>query len=417
MVSELVNSNDGELRSLLSVCTDCGDCLEACPTYVISGLETESPRGRINLLRFAQDNPGQDNETVTAHIDSCTGCMGCVTACPEEVQYDTLLPLAQALSRLPAGPQARAQAAARKLTLDTITHPWTLRRMTPLIRAARRFPARRGAQQLRAIAELFPDPPPKLPEAPHFTPARGEARGRVGLLLGCSQRIMHPRLQAATIAVLSAEGFEVIAPERPDCCGAIHFSAGDQSGAAERAEKTIRSFQAVGGVDQILTSAGGCGAAMKRYGERLNDADAFAFSSLVSDVCEFLLAHPPRTPRVPLQLTVAWHESCQVANAQRLPDAPGRQLLAAIPELTLLETTEPGLCCGAVGAYRIDQPQLAQRLADRRIRQLLELEPDVIASSSPDCSEQLSGQLQRRGREIPVQHPIELLARSLQLPV
>jgi glycolate oxidase iron-sulfur subunit len=417
--SDLVRTSRSpdDLRSLLSVCTHCGDCLEACPTYVVSGLETESPRGRISLLEFAQNSPGQDDATVSAHIDSCTGCLGCVTACPEDVRYDQVLPLARALTAQRASPDrtpvARAETAARRLTLETITHPWTLRRLAPLLRASQRFPSRRVPEQLRTVAELFPAAPSKGPKIPHFTPAKGEPRGRVGLLLGCSQRVMHPDIHAATIAVLAAEGFEVIAPEQPDCCGAIHAHAGDFAAARQRAQKTIAAFQAVGGVDHILASVGGCGAAMKHYGELLANPQARAFASLVRDVSEFIAAQTPRTTRKPLALRAAWHDSCQSRNAQQLTDAPGRQLLAQIPQLTVAETTAPGLCCGALGSYRIDQPQLAHKLGARRAAQLLELEPEVIVASSSDCGEQLTRHLRLQGREIPVQHPIELLARSI----
>jgi glycolate oxidase iron-sulfur subunit len=412
-----INHSRDDLRSLLAVCTHCGDCLEACPTYVVSGLETESPRGRISLLEFAQNNPGRDDATVSAHIDSCTGCLGCVTACPEDVRYDRILPLARALAaqrpNADRSATARTEAAARRLTLETVTHPWTLRRLAPLLRAAQRFPSRRVPEQVRSVTELFTTAPSKGSKIAHFTPARGQARGRVGLLLGCSQRVMHPDIHAATIAVLAAEGFEVIAPEQPDCCGAIHAHAADLGGARQRAQKTISAFQAVGGVDHILTSAAGCGAAMKQYGELLANPEARAFASLVRDVSEFLAAQTPRAARKPLALTVAWHDSCQSRNGQRLTHAPGRRLLTQIPQLTVAVTTAPGLCCGALGSYRIEQPQLAAELGARRTEQLLELDADVIVASSPDCGEQLARQLRLRGRELPVQHPIELLARSI----
>ena len=257
---------------------------------------------------------------------------------------------------------------------------------------------------------------------PTRTPARSDpSRGRVGLLLGCVQRVFFADVQRAAIEVLAAEGYEVIAPGLPDCCGAIERDAGEQRAALARAQRTIQAFSSLGGIDHIVTTSGGCGAELKRYGERLGTPQARAFSAIVRDLNELLAERPPRAPRGPVPIRVAYHDSCQLEHCQRIREQP-RALLGQIPELDLLEPVgDSYICCGAAGLNPIRQPELAAELGDRAAAALLTTRPDAIATASYECAAHLGRHVHRNGGassggpvEIPVQHPVEFLWRSLQ---
>lgn len=363
-------------------CTHCGLCLESCPTYTLWGTEADSPRGRIVLIEDALAPGGTATAEMAGHIDSCLGCMACMSVCPEDVPYLDLLASARtAIERQvqrPARERLRRRAALEAL---------------PRAAHATRLSRRAGV--------------------PNFTPAQGESRGRVGLLLGCVQRVEHRGVHEATLAVLAAEGYEVIAPRLPDCCGALELHSGERNRGVRRAEATIAAFAGVGGVDHVLTSAGACGAAMKHYGRLLGTPEANAFSALVQDIHEFLGRAPLRSQVGALAITLAYHDACQLRHGQGVVDSP-RELLRRIPGIELVELPpEAGACCGAPGIYRIAQPDAALELATRQARAIIATGAEMVVTGDHACIAQLERQLRALGRPIPVYHPIEVLARAI----
>jgi glycolate oxidase iron-sulfur subunit len=212
--------------------------------------------------------------------------------------------------------------------------------------------------------------------------------------------------------VLAAEGFEVLAPPQPGCCGALELHGGAEDAAIGRARRTVGAFAALG-VDHVVVNAAGCGSAMKGYGELLGDERARSFSAKVCDISELLASVTPRAPRGPVSLRVAYHDACHLAHAQGVRAQP-RELLRSIPGLELLEVgSEAGMCCGSAGIYNLVQPQAAAELGERKARNVLATGADAIAAGNPGCAAQLDLHLRRLGRPLPVHHPIELLARSI----
>ncbi len=370
-------------------CNHCGLCLESCPTYTLWGTEADSPRGRITLIEDALAPGGGVSAGLTAHVDSCLGCMACMSVCPEDVDFWSMLEDARAEIKERFDRPAK-QDLLRRVALSALPHAG---------RAARLIPN-------AAI--------------PHYTPAREPMRGRIGLLLGCAQRVTHSEIHRATLAVLSAEGYEVIAPQLPDCCGSIDLHGGDRTRAKRHAQATIRAFEGVGGVDRVVTSAGACGFAVKGYGRLLGSAEARAFSALAVDVNELLTQSPLRSHLGPVGVTAVLHEACQLTHAQRLPGVV-RKLLLQIPNLELLELDpESGACCGAPGIYRFSQSQASAALGSRQAQAIAGTRatvagrrPTVVVTADHACGAQLARHLHDFVGAPQVRHPIELLADSI----
>jgi glycolate oxidase iron-sulfur subunit len=309
-----------------------------------------------------------------------------------------------------------AERALRKLLFETLPHPKRLRVLAPLLSAGRRLGAERAMpERLAAVAKVAPQAPvgrAAKARVPEVTPAMGTARGRVGLLLGCVQRVFYPGVHRATVHALSAEGFEVVAPELPDCCGALEFHSGEESAAARRAQQTMAAFSAAQ-VDHVVVNAAGCGSAMKEYGDLLGTVEARAFSERVRDVTELLASVQARAPRGPVPLRVAYHDACHLAHAQGVRSPP-RELLRAIPDLELLEVgTERDVCCGSAGIYNLVQPEAAAQLGARKARHLLDTGAQAIAAGNPGCAAQLDLYLRELGCPLPIYHPVELVSRSI----
>jgi glycolate oxidase iron-sulfur subunit len=267
---------------------------------------------------------------------------------------------------------------------------------------------------LRALA---PDVSLKaaVAQVPETTPAQDERRARVGMLLGCVQRVFFHDVNAATVRVLAAEGYEVYAPRSVRCCGALMVHSGEEAEALELAKRMIDVFE---DCEYVAVNAAGCSSSMKEYGRLLADDEEWAeraerFSDKVRDVSELLSESDPVAPRRPVPLTVAYHDACHLAHAQKIRAQP-RELLRGIPDLELVEPREWEICCGSAGIYNLTQPEAGRELGRRKAQNLLDTGAEAIASANPGCTLQINAYLREKGRPLPIYHPIELLDRSIR---
>jgi glycolate oxidase iron-sulfur subunit len=411
---------------LIADCVHCGFCLPTCPTYQLWGEEMDSPRGRIVLMKEGLEAGGELSATLVTHIDRCLGCMACVTACPSGVQYDKLIEDTRAQIERnyerPAG-----QRLLKRAIFAVFPHPGRLRALVPSLALARwlglpRLARRRRGGLIgripgaRSLLELAPEPSlsAAVARVPEHTPAVGRKRGSVAFLQGCVQRVFFHEVNAATVAVLAAEGFDVYAPREPRCCGALQLHTGEDTPAQALAKETIEAFE---GCEYVVVNAAGCGSAMKDYGHLLReDPDwserAAAFSARVRDANEFLAEHDPVAPRSPIRRRVAYHDACHLAHAQDVRSQP-RDLLRSIPELELVNPPDWETCCGSAGIYNLVQPEPAAELGQRKARNLLDTGAEIVAAANPGCAIQIAAHSERLGHRLPVLHPMELLHMSI----
>ena len=385
----------------------------------------DSPRGRIYLMKMTAEGAALIDETWVSHFDACLGCMACMTACPSGVDYAKLIEATRAqIERRYARPAAEKRF--RRFLLSTFTHPNRLRALLlPLglyqKSGLQALVRRLGILKLlperwRTMEALLPQIPPQK-TLPELIPAQGKPRCRVGLLLGCVQRVFFPHVNAATARVLAAEGCQVLVPAAQPCCGALPVHVGEERQALRLARQTIDVFEKAQ-VDAVIINAAGCGSNVKEYGHLLRDdteyaARAKAFAAKCRDVSEFLAELEPRATRHPLRLRVAYHAACHLQHAQGIRTQP-RTLLGRIPQLELLEISESAICCGSAGIYNLVQPEAAAELGDRKVSHILALNADILVSGNPGCLLQLQSALARAGQKLPVRHIVELLDASIR---
>lgn len=409
---------------LIADCVHCGFCLPSCPTYALWGEEMDSPRGRIQLMKMVSQGEIGLNATVARHWDQCLGCMACVTACPSGVKYDQLIEATRAQIERKV-PRTHADRLYRQTIFSLFPYPDRMRALLPALRAYQRLGgrrmvgglAKRAPERLRALEAMAPHIAQSEKPLPAVIPAHGARRARVGLLLGCVQRVFFSDVNAATARVLAAEGCEVIAPSAQGCCGALSLHAGREAEGRDFARKLIAAFEDVE-VDAIIVNVAGCGSNLKDYGRLLADDPAWApraaaFSAKARDVTEFLAELGPVAPRHPVHMRVAYHDACHLAHAQGIRKQP-RAVLAAIPGLEVVSPAESDLCCGSAGIYNLVEPEPAAALGDRKARNVLALEPDALVAANPGCLLQISAALRRAGARLPTLHPIELVDASIR---
>ena len=385
---------------LIKDCVHCGFCLPTCPSYAVFEDEMDSPRGRIVLMRETAELSAEQVDA----WDNCLGCMACVTACPSGVQYDKLIERVRPQIEH-SDARSWQERAYRKAIFSVFTHPARLRALAPGAKLGPKLAPLVPVERLKAMLALAPAKATYRPLPKHKESKAPTKRGTVAFMQGCIQRVFFGDVNAATLRVLSAEGWEVHSPRSPRCCGALQMHAGVDEEAIPLAEATIAAYE---GYDRIVTNVAGCGSVMKDYGHILDTDRAREFSAKVVDVHELLASEEPQAVRKPIELRAAYHDACHLAHAQKVRLQP-RELLRGIPGLELLEPAEWELCCGSAGIYNLLQPEAAAKLGARKAENLRVTGADAIAAANPGCALQIAKHL-----DLPIYHPMTLLDMSLR---
>lgn len=410
------------LKPLMDDCVHCGFCLSTCPSYLLLGQETDSPRGRIYLMKAGLEARTGVTPNLVQHFDTCLGCMACETACPSGVRYGPLIEETRATIERHHD-RGIMDRLFRQLLFSLIPYPSRLRAVSwplPAVGLLRRFPRVLAMlpARLRSLVTLAPSVGASRREPAPLTPAVGTKRLSVGLLTGCVQRVFFANVNDATVRLLTAEGCDVIAPRSQGCCGALALHAGRDADARDFARALIRTFED-SGVDQIVVNAAGCGSTMKGYGELLAGDPVWAqrahtFASKVRDVTETLSGLTPfRAARHAVELRVAYHDACHLAHAQSVRREP-RELLESIPGLTVVPIAESDICCGSAGIFNLVQPEMAATLGERKAARINDTGADVVVTSNPGCILQIGAAGRAAGHARPVLHIVELLDAAVR---
>lgn len=394
-------------------CVHCGLCLQVCPTYLVTGRETSSPRGRIYLMRGVAEGRIEPGPLLAEEAQLCLGCRACETACPSGVQYGEMLELTREALVAEGYRKGFAAWIERTVLRQIVAVPGRLRAAMSALGFAQRLRLDRLASLLvpgrlgeaLALAPRVPAAPSRAP-LPEFTPARGERRGRVALFTGCIMSETFGDVHRATLRVLAANGFDVVVAPAQGCCGALHAHAGDLSFARELARHNVEVFAPLE-FDALVVNSAGCGAALRET-EQWIGAAGERFGGRVRDVCEWLDEVGLRAPPSSVPGSVCYDDPCHLVHAQRVADAP-RRLLEAVEGLELLVHADASVCCGAAGSYNLTHPEMSKQVLERKLDALERLDPEWIATGNPGCMIQLAAGVRQRGLRARVVHPVELL--------
>ena len=423
--------------SVLQQCMHCGLCLPTCPTYLETGHERNSPRGRISLMRAVADGELATTKAFAEEMSYCLGCLACTTACPAGVDYGTLFEAGRAESERSGVVANPLRTFIRFFTLRFLLfRPWALRleaRLQWFFEASglRRLIRRSGIYSVlpRRIGELERQ---SLPIQRHFSdelirlterPANG-VRHRVAVLTGCIQDIAFSDVNRATVDVLLENGCEVATPREQSCCGSLHVHNGDLESAKTLARRQIDAIDPAS-FDAIISNSAGCGSHLKRYHHLLADNPAYAerakaWSAKVKDISEWLVEIGFRRPNPPaagvLPVAITYHDACHLCHGQKITSQP-REILRALPGVELRECTESTMCCGSAGIYSLTHPTTSSWLRDRKVGHLKSTGASVVATANPGCQLQIQNGFARGAstlaKGVPrIAHPVVLLAEA-----
>ncbi len=399
----------------LSRCVHCGLCLPHCPTYNALGLETESPRGRLYIIKAMEQGLIRPTPNAIGHLDLCLQCRNCEAVCPSGVPFGRIMEAARA-QILNSRRAPRSWRLRAFLLRQLILHRRRLAALALALRVLQRTRLHRVAERLPVLGSWLALAP-AVPNKPYrgdgiLAEARGQVRHRVALLLGCITPFLYPRIHEATVRVLARNGCEVLAPLGQACCGALHLHNGDQATALALARRNIDALLDAG-AEAVVVNAAGCGAAMKEYADLLAEDPAYAekarrFSAMVKDVTEFLAELPLEAPESRIDVAVTYQDPCHLAHAQRIRAAP-RALLKSIPGLRLVEMEHADRCCGSAGIYSLVHREMARHLLDEKMAEVKATGAGIIATANVGCMLQLEAGLRHHRLPGRVVHVVELL--------
>ena len=430
---------DSPAEADLYRCVHCGLCLSSCPTYTTLKVETESPRGRIALMRAVHEGRVGISDRIVSHWEMCLQCRACEAVCPSGVPYGRIMEYtrAQTLSQDKQG--AALKRVDRSFLRAALPHPRRLRFGARLLQLYQRSGLQRlvrASGLLKALPGALALMEAQLPDLkePFFGPtsevypARTRDTGRVGgaeaaptvaLLSGCVMPLMQGDTMRATVRVLARNGCNVAVPPGQVCCGALNLHAGDLETARNLARRNIDVFLAQESETpgfRIITASAGCGSNMKEYGELLKHDSRYAeparrFAELTVDVTEFLAGLPLDPPRGRVDRRVTYQDPCHLAHAQRITQQP-RVILKAIPGLELVEMEASSMCCGGAGFYSMVQPDLSGQILETKLGNIQATAAEQVATANPGCMMQIEQGLQATdcpaaGRR--VAHVVDLL--------
>jgi glycolate oxidase iron-sulfur subunit len=397
-LAQLADHDTAEAESVIRKCVHCGFCTATCPTYVLSGDERDSPRGRIHLIQDMLEGERSPSREIVHHIDRCLSCLGCTTTCPSGVDYMYLVDYGRShIERHFRRPMAQrlARWLLARVLIGSTTFRWAVRAGV----LARKL----GIGHAGPLAPALTLLPKRLPRAAAAMnrSAQGLKRGRALLLQGCVEPVLRPQIRQAAVRMLSKSGFDVVFAPGEGCCGAFAHHMGKKNLALAAARRNVYVWERTG-ADMIVATAAGCGTMIKDYRHLLAGDSAYAkhaarISAMARDISEAIDPVPAETPR---HAIVAYHSACSLQHGQKIDARPKALLRAA--GFVVKDVPEGHLCCGSAGIYNILQQSLARQLRARKLAHVASVAPDVVAAGNIGCIVQLAG-------DIPVVHTVELL--------
>ncbi|WP_173916682.1 (Fe-S)-binding protein [Halobacillus sp. Marseille-Q1614] len=408
-------------------CVHCGMCLEACPTYLETGQEQHSPRGRVHLIKSVAEGKISVNEQFADPVFQCLDCRACTTACPANVDVGGLIEEARGQVRQAVPLKGWKASVSSFFLKDLFPHPKRMNTVSNLLKIYQKSGLQsvvRKTGALRVMPSHLANMEAIMPEVKqsvqkkyknvNLIPAKGAPKAKVSMLTGCIMDIMFSDINESTINVLTHNDNDVEVPKNQTCCGALHVHAGDRDTGRKLAKQNIEAFEDSG---KVIVNAAGCGCALKEYPELFKDDPewkerAERFSEKVEDISKYLYDTGYEKPKSAINKKITYHDACHLVHGQGVRHEP-RQLLQDIPGVEYQEMMNADTCCGSAGVYNITNPEMADAVLDRKMENVPE-EVEMISMGNPGCMLQMAMGVQKFGRRSEVVHTVQLLDWAYQ---
>lgn len=408
-------------------CVHCGMCLESCPTYLETGQEQHSPRGRVHLIKSVAEGKLEVNEQFMDPVFQCLDCRACTTACPADVDVGGLIEEARGQVRQAMPLKGVKRAVSSFFLKGIFPHQNRLQAAGGLLKFYQKSGLQKAVRST-GVLRIMPDHlvemeavMPEIHQSTHqkyknvdIIPAKGNSKAQVAMLKGCIMDVMFSDINQSTINVLTHNGNDVVLPKNQTCCGALHIHAGDRETGKKLAKQNIEAFQ---DAHKVVVNAAGCGCALKEYPELFRHdpewkAKAEVFSEKVEDISKYLYDTGYEKPQSAINKRITYHDACHLAHGQGVRHEP-RQLLKDIPGVDYVEQPNADTCCGSAGIYNITNPEMASAVLERKMENVPS-DVEMISMGNPGCMLQMAIGVQKYGRGGKIVHTVQLLDWAYQ---
>ncbi|MBI4055785.1 MAG: (Fe-S)-binding protein [Elusimicrobia bacterium] len=414
------------LYDAVSQCNRCGYCLQACPTYVLTGREAFSGRGRNQIFRMMLEGRLPDPRQAQEALSSCLLCGACTSVCFAHVP--TAAFVLEGRRRI-SGQRGSLWVRWLFYLLEerNRTFRWFLRgayflKRLGLSRLLSRLGVFRvlGWKAIEKAEEHIGEVPLQflseiLPACSMHPESDSDGAGCAPryYFAACGSNYLYPSVGLATWRLLRP-GEGVLRYASHGCCGLLEHHYGRLDRAQELAKSNIQFFE---GRAALVADCSSCAAYLKSYPQLLGQEPDWAaraqdFSSRVKDVLEILpLEERARSSRLGdrRRERVTYHDSCRARHGQGIWKRP-RELLQGLPGVEFVELTEPEWCCGGAGTYAFVEPELSEEILRRKMENVRKTAARWILTSSTSCIMQLRWGCRRWYPEGKVLHLVEFLS-------
>ena len=404
-------------------CVHCGFCLTACPTYLVSGQELESPRGRITLMKATIESEIIPDSNTFAHWDRCIQCRACEPACPSGVNYGLLIEATKTGMN-----EVRSESFIYrynlKIILNLLISKWFVNLNALIFRIYNKLKISQLINKVklnRLLPKKINELEKMIPIINGFPlksgnyPSSTNNKFKVMLFRGCVMPGIHGDNMRKTIYLLNHLGFDVEVLDNEVCCGSISSHNGDSDITLKLAKTNIDNFLQ-NESKYLLISSAGCGTRIKEYNHLFNKNSSYYNKALLlkektMDIYEFLYNNLPFKPEGNINLTVSYQPACHLINTQKIIDPPV-ELLKMIPGIKYVELPSSNICCGAGGAYSITQPEWSKKVLNKKMTEFKSINADILTVSNPGCLIQLQNGIQESSISSDIMYVTDLLYNS-----
>ena len=410
-----------KVKEDLYSCLKCAMCQPVCPTYKVTRMERNAPRGRIQMVKKFLEGDLSVSRGLQNALMSCILCEACAHACPSGVRLDRVFENMRMELH-----EALGQKMSKKALFHALQNPMLMRLGASVARVGQRA----FLKPLNVSMKLGNIPVNRLPsfnttsfrsKVGEVVPAVGKRVGRVLYFTGCATDLINENVGHAVLDILTRLGIEVIVPQDQVCCSVPIFLSGARREAVPNILKNLSIFDR-DDVDAIVVDCATCGSGLRRGIPHLVedlglDSDkANRVAAKVMDVSQIVAE---RLDDLEIEdrggsetITITYHDPCHMVRSMGISKEP-RELIRALPDLKLVEMAGADECCGGAGSFQFEHVEMSAGVTARKTANIRATGAKLVATGCPGCNLTLTGNLYEEG-DPEVVHTLQLVAERLR---
>ncbi len=235
---------------------------------------------------------------------------------------------------------------------------------------------------------------------------------KVNFFVTCICDTVKSEVAKKTVLLLEELGCEILFPKKQGCCGQPSLNSGYIEQSKPAMKNLIEAFE--GNDYPIVTPAGSCAAAIKKYPEYLADEPQWAaraqnVADRLYELTQFIVNQLGVTNvGARLKDRAVYHPSCSLIRKLGVREEP-LALLAAVEGLEMVPIKNQETCCGFGGTFSVKMAEISGEMVKEKVQHISEVEPDFLIGADSSCLINIGGRVSREGKPVKVMHIVDVL--------